>query len=240
MPPIFPYTVGTARDERSLFKVGSSSVLHMSHLVLLGDSIFDNGAYTGGGPEVLAQVRRHLPQGWRSTLLAVDGSTTKDIDGQLQRLPSDATHLVLSVGGNDALGRSDILATRATTTAESLSLLHGVIRKFEASYRSMLEACVGRKLPLLVCTIYNGNFPDRHYQECVTVALCAFNDVIIRAAVERNLEILDLRSVCSSAGDYANTIEPSSRGGEKIAAAMVEVVTQRKQLLNAARLYAPR
>lgn len=29
----------------------------MNHLVLLGDSIFDNAAYTSGAPDVVHQVR---------------------------------------------------------------------------------------------------------------------------------------------------------------------------------------
>ena len=37
------------------------------------------------------------------TLLAVDGDTARDVDAQRQRLPADATHLIVSVGGNDAL-----------------------------------------------------------------------------------------------------------------------------------------
>ena len=48
----------------------------MPHLVLIGDSIFDNAAYTGGGPDVVSQVRGLLAPGWEATLLAVDGSTT--------------------------------------------------------------------------------------------------------------------------------------------------------------------
>jgi hypothetical protein len=41
----------------------------MSHLVLLGDSIFDNAAYTGGAPDVVHQVRQRLPEGWRAEVL---------------------------------------------------------------------------------------------------------------------------------------------------------------------------
>ena len=48
----------------------------MPHLVLLGDSIFDNAAYTAGGPDVVTQLRAQLPPGWSATLAAVDGSHT--------------------------------------------------------------------------------------------------------------------------------------------------------------------
>jgi hypothetical protein len=35
----------------------------MNHLVLLGDSILDNGAYTTGGPPVITHVQRQIPEG---------------------------------------------------------------------------------------------------------------------------------------------------------------------------------
>ena len=93
----------------------------MSHLVLLGDSVFDNVAYVGAGaPDVVRQVRQRLPHGSRATLLAVDGSTTGSVREQLRRLPSDATHLVVSVGGNDALGSGDFLAAPAGSAGEAL------------------------------------------------------------------------------------------------------------------------
>ena len=76
--------------------------------MLLGDSIFDNAAYlTAGAPDVVRQVRRQLPHRWEATLAAVDGSRTKDVREQLWRLPAEATYLVVSAGGNDALDSSD-------------------------------------------------------------------------------------------------------------------------------------
>jgi hypothetical protein len=42
----------------------------MGYVILLGDSVFDNAAYVGGGPDVIAQLREQLPAGWRATLSA--------------------------------------------------------------------------------------------------------------------------------------------------------------------------
>lgn len=90
----------------------------MGHIVLLGDSIFDNGVYVPGEPDVVRQLQGVLPQGWRASLLAVDGAVTRSVASQLQRLPGDATHLVLSVGGNDALGESHILGAPVRLVGE--------------------------------------------------------------------------------------------------------------------------
>ena len=66
-------------------------------MVLLWRSIFDNAAYVEGGPGVISQRRDELP-GWKGTLLAVDGDTLSGVGRQLQQLPADATHLVVSAG----------------------------------------------------------------------------------------------------------------------------------------------
>ena len=100
-------------------------------IVLLGDSIFDNGIHTGGEPDVLSHLRSLLPAGWEAALLAVDGSTTADLPDQLGRLPTEASHLVVSIGGNDVLGDYDLLTLPARSVSQALALL------FEARYRVM-------------------------------------------------------------------------------------------------------
>jgi lysophospholipase L1-like esterase len=198
----------------------------MPHLVLLGDSIFDNAAYTRGGPDVVTQLRRLLPSGWGATLLATDGDRTEDVDQQLAKLPTDASHLILSVGGNDALAHGDLLTRSAKSVPEVLGLLAEAAGAFEQRYRRLIGRLLNRKLPLTVCTIYNGNFPDPFFQRVATTALCVFNDAIVRAGLEHKLEIIDLRLVCTEPADYANPIEPSSVGGAKIARAILEAITE--------------
>jgi|SRR5215470_8983960 len=209
----------------------------MTHIVLLGDSIFDNASYTRGGPDVTAQVREILPKGWKASLLAVDGSVTLNVPDQLLRLPHDATHLMLSVGGNDVLMKSDILHTPVRSTSEALTMLADVAGRFEENYRFAVDACLRRKLPLALCTIYNGCFDDGALQRTITTALKVFNDTILRVGFEFCLPIIDLRYICASAADFANPIEPSSLGGAKIARAIVNVVSRSGDEALAARVF---
>lgn len=192
----------------------------MSHVVLLGDSIFDNAAYTRGGPAVIDQVTRRLPSDWRATLAAVDGATTSDIPRQMRTLAHDATHLVLSVGGNDALRHAGILDMRVTSGRAAFAALAQAVQMFARSYDEALAACLRPRLPLVLCTIYNGNFPGEE-AAAIAVALNSFNDAIISGAIRHRLSVLELRLICSQPEDYANPIEPSSTGGEKIARAIV-------------------
>jgi len=196
----------------------------MSHIVLLGDSIFDNAAYVRAGPDVVRQLRAVLPQGWRATLLAVDGATTSGVDAQLRRLPADATRLVVSVGGNDALSASHLLYASAGTVADALGLLAAAQDSFEESYRAMLAGVLAAGLPTALCTIYDtpSSSPDHRI---VKAALALFNDRIIRAAFSNGLPLIDLRLICSDDEDYANPIEPSARGGEKMARAIARLAS---------------
>jgi len=197
----------------------------MPHLVLLGDSVFDNGAYTDGGPDVVTQLRGLLPPGWRASLAAVDGTQSNEVAEQLARLPADATHLALSVGGNDALMASGLLDEPVYSSADALRLIAAEVHAFEQRYRSAVGACLARGLPLTLCTVYHGAFPDADYQARVIVALAVFNDVVVRTALVYGLDVVDLRAVCDSPQDYFNPIEPSSIGGAKIARAVAAVAT---------------
>jgi hypothetical protein len=196
----------------------------MTHVVLLGDSIFDNGAYTSGGPDIVTQLRSLVPASWTATLLAVDGARVDDVTRQVERLPSEASHLVLSVGGNDALAHSELLEGPAASAPQLLGFLADAAESFERRYRRLVHRLLERELPLTVCTIYNGNFPDPGFQRLVSTALCIFNDPILRIACERRLIVIDLRLVCNEAADYANPIEPSSTGGGKIAGAILRAL----------------
>ena len=189
------------------------------HLVLLGDSIFDNASYTAGGPDVVGQLRTVWPA-VRATLLAVDGATCDEVGEQLARLPDDATHLILSAGGNDAIMSSDVLLYPASTVGEGVYLLAEAASAFEKRHARLLDAVQAKGLPLVVGTIYNPRFPDALQQTVSVAALCLFNDAIIRSAAKRGLPVLDLRAICTEHDDYANDIEPSSKGALKIAHAI--------------------
>ncbi len=198
----------------------------MGHIILLGDSVFDNSRYVLPEPDVASQLQELLPAGWKASLLAVDGSVTDDVAGQLRELPAEATYLVLSAGGNDLLCSADeILQTPAASSSKAFLPLARLMDAFDSSYRRMVQACLKQNLPLVVCTIYNGNFADQEFRTMARVAVAAFNDVILRLALEKSLPVIDLRLVCALPEDYANPIEPSAIGGEKIAQAIWRTIS---------------
>lgn len=202
----------------------------MNHIVLLGDSIFDNGVYVSGGPSVIDHLRGGLPPGWKGSLLAVDGAVTEDVARQVARLPVDATHLAVSVGGNDALQSVGvILSTHATSFAGAVAELAGIRSEFESDYRRMLAGVLERNLPTVVCTVYD-SVPG--LEPAAKAGLSLFNDVILREAFRNRLPVLDLRLICSEATDYAkiSPIEPSVVGGGKIARTILRAILEPSRL----------
>ncbi len=198
----------------------------MGHVALFGDSIFDNAAYVAGGPDVRAQVQACLPHGWRATLLAVGGSRTPDVLTQLQQLPADASHLVISAGGNDALDHLDFLSAPADSVTDVLESLAAMAEAFECAYHRMVQAALQHALPTALCTIYYPCFPVPIVQRLAITALTVFNDVIIREAFRAGVPLLDLRLICTDEADYANAIEPSVAGGAKIASVIARAVRE--------------
>lgn len=198
----------------------------MQHIILLGDSILDNAAYVPFNSDVINILRNRLPDGWKATLLARDGSMINDIIYQLTQLPEDASFLVLSVGGNDALSHADILSERANSVSEVLLQLADMQDEFRNNYRTMLKNVRSYKLPTLICTIYYPRFPDPYIQKMSKLALSIFNDCIISEALASRSRLIDLRIIFDEDKDYATPIEPSEQGGEKLADAILEKIKE--------------
>ncbi len=196
----------------------------MSHIILFGDSTLDNAAYVAGGPAVIDQVRGRLPEGWRATLLALDGSRIEDVHRQLDRLPADASHLALSIGGNDLLAAASVLGRPAGTVALGVLMLADIRDRFASDYASLLRAVAASGLPTVVCTVYEPPFPDATLRRAAASALSLFDDAIVRAARVAGVPVLEMRAICSDDADFANPIEPSAVGGEKIARSLLDVL----------------
>ena len=195
----------------------------MSHVTLVGDSVFDNLVYVKPEPDVQQQLRDVLPDGWKVTLGAIDGSVTDDVSEQLERLPKNVSHIVVSVGGNDGLQSLGILFEEVSSVAEGLGLLSKVVARFQKAYRQMLEELVATNIPATVCTIYRPQF-EPSLQQVSLMALSLFNDVILTEAMRMHLPVLDLRQIMDEDSDYANPIEPSAHGGGKMAKAISQIV----------------
>ena len=212
------------------------------HIVLAGDSIFDNGSYVPGQPDVAQQLRNQLGEDSNVTLLAIDGDVTKDVHNQLTQLPEDTSHLFISVGGNDALGQLHIFTDPVSSVGEGFLKFSRVQTTFQQEYKAMLENALSLNIPTTICTIYKPCFyhPDMSrvesyvgngvsntdLQNVSVTALTAFNDVILQEAVTKGIPVMDLRVMYDNVADYANPIEPSTIGGQKMVSVMESIINK--------------
>ena len=198
---------------------------NLGHVVLLGDSIFDNENYVDGHPDVAQRLHSMLGEDYKVTLLASDGATTGSLGWQVEGLPGDATHLVLSIGGNDANGEWKILRNEELRTARDvLDDVSYMGELFAVKYWDAVVPLLGLGIPVTICTIYDCDFPE-DVKYPARAALAMFNDAILRFAFQNNLDVLDLRTVCTEPSDYVLAIEPSAVGGAKIARAISQKIT---------------
>jgi GDSL-like Lipase/Acylhydrolase family len=194
-------------------------------IILLGDSIIDNGAYVRSGePDVAQQLEMLLP---RHTVVkrAVDGSTCADVLGWQVGDLHDADRMILSAGGNDALEHIDLLEGVIDACAKDVLVrLWSIREEFRRSYAALLDCLALTRRPVLVLTVYNpcfrGHGFDAAYQQAAESAVSIINDVIQQEGRRHSFDILELRTLFHDRADYANPIEPSAIGGAKLAKCM--------------------
>ncbi|NNJ28015.1 SGNH/GDSL hydrolase family protein [Alienimonas chondri] len=210
-------------------------------VVLLGDSVFDNGGYVAGGKSTgdhLEEVMAEAGDEWSAVLMAKDGAVVEDVPGQFKAGELENAYAVLSAGGNDALRSASILTKPVSIATEVFNELADLREAFEERYdaavAAVVEAAQGR---LAVCTIYDPNYDEPRRQRPATAALPAFNDIITRVAVRRGLPVIDLRTAFVAPDDYANPIEPSVAGGLKLAELIRRVVTTHDFASGGSRFY---
>ena len=170
------------------------------HIILAGDSIFDNSSYVKSGePDVTTQLQENLNKGDTVSLLAVDVHVISDVNVQLRNLPNDTTHLVISVGGNNAMRKLNELSRATRNIGDGFLTFHDFRESFESGYIEMLTNALSFNIPTTLCTIYHPCFNhsdmervsdymshdvnNETLQKMAMTALPIFNDIIFRTLI---------------------------------------------------------
>lgn len=191
----------------------------MKSIALLGDGLLDNELYSEGAPSIAQYLRDLSPLDWQVALLANEGTSIVMVAQQLTKLPDSTAHIVLSMGGFDALNNLDMLDLPITSTAQGLDLFAERLEWFQDAYATTLDQVLALGIPTTVCTIYNGKLGSKEAGRA-RLALMMFNGAILRHAVVRGLDVIEMRQLCSEPEDFATPIAASGRGGRKIATAI--------------------
>lgn len=160
----------------------------------------------------------------RATLLAVSGSRLADVERQASRSPADATHLIMSAGGNDILDLGRRLRSETGGMLQRIGRMSGMLGEFRQRYRAACKLVAARGRPAALCTIYEPPFGDPLLRQLGSAALHVVNAAIESEARACGLHVIDLRAICREPADFFDPIHPSSHGADKISAVLARWV----------------
>jgi lysophospholipase L1-like esterase len=145
------------------------------------------------------------------------------VPAQAQHLPRDVDLAVLSVGGNDAMEHVDLLQQPAQSSGQTLDALTAMADEFAANYDRVAKSVRDRAPRLVLTTIYEPPLVGKNTASRARVLLTLLNDHVLRTAYRLGMDVLDLRAICTSPGDFSLQIQPSAAGAAKIAKAIAAV-----------------
>ena len=201
----------------------------MNRVVLFGDSIIDNKTYVSHGE---FSVLEHLENisNYEYIQVAYDGHTTFDVQNKQLHLSTieKPSHIVLSVGGNDLLQNLSYLSNGPMSNVNDAitGIQQHIFEPLEQRFETIIEELSSQRANLLICTVYEGDLGRtdefKDVLDSSKIMVSSLNDIVYKTAKKYKADVLELREIFISSDDYANPIEPSHIGGEKLAKSIVE------------------
>tara|TARA_B100000575_G_C23131272_1_gene656241 strand:- start:247 stop:867 length:621 start_codon:yes stop_codon:yes gene_type:complete len=201
----------------------------MNRVVLFGDSIIDNKTYVSHGE---FSVLEHLENisNYEYIQVAYDGHTTFDVQNKQLHLSTieKPSHIVLSVGGNDLLQNLSYLSNGPISNVNEAitGIQQHIFEPLEQRFETIIEELSSQRANLLICTVYEGDLGRtdefKDVLDSSKIMVSSLNDIVYKTAKKYKADVLELREIFISSDDYANPIEPSHIGGEKLAKSIVE------------------
>ena len=214
------------REEKQLKRTKRLGSIKKHYVSLLGDSIIDNKVYVGDS-ELSVTEHLHHNSSSNFTMIAVDGDTTEEVlENQLDILKEPVSHIVLSIGGNDLLQNLHLLQDETSGMKFALEKSSELIGEIQENYTKILEHLSQYDAKVLLCTVYEGDLKSdlmlAQFDKAGQVMLKMHNDTVYYLASKFDVDVLELRNIFTNKEDYANPIEPSHIGGEKLAKAIIQ------------------
>jgi len=189
----------------------------MSTIVLLGDSSFNTVKFAPPGASILELLRARLPEGVKAVSRALDGNGILDVYSQANKLPSEASHLFVSVGLADAMKHEGIFFKKNINAVALFEQLFLIREGFRDKYEGMVRILLNLRLPLAISTLYAPAPPNPNMRQALSAGMTVFNDAILDVARKHGLPVLDMNALVRAPGDYADPMHPSAAAGARIA-----------------------
>ena len=189
-------------------------------IVLLGDSILKNNSYVPDGKAVDNIIEeRSLKNDINIELysLAENNSKIVDVYSQINKIPlsinNKSTTIFLSSGGNDIL--SFYVDQHGDTTDT------GFLNTMLAAYKKMIKS-IQTRMDLCQIVLLDVYYPTSNQFAQYKPILEKWDTLIADYARENSLGLLQISQVVTSDDDFTLGIEPSEKGGQKIAQSILD------------------
>ena len=183
------------------------SSINKKNIILLGDSILNNSNYVNPGESVSDIIKS---KGRKVINVAVDNSKIKDINKQLNRIPSSYnksnTYIFLSVGGND------ILNLPSQNDEQINELFKEYLKNIKA---------IKNKFPKSKIIALNIYHPPSSYYKIYYKSIDSWNKLLNQNTFD-GYNVLNIDEIIKTNNDLVNEIEPSKQGSTKIANAIMK------------------
>ena len=185
-----------------------------TNIILLGDSILDNHLYVPKGKTVEDFLQRSLDNPYIKIYnFAEDNSTIEDVlNNQVKLIPdilnSSSTIIFLSIGGNDIINKF-IIHSKMRNDDPTF-----VLQTLFIKYKNLLDT-IHQKLKKTSLVLLDIYYPTNPLFHKYIPVLQKWNELL-----EKNIttnRIIPISKNVRESSDFTNNIEPSEKGGEKIA-----------------------
>ena len=182
-----------------------------NNIVLLGDSILKNNSYVKNGQSIEDILREK--KGDNLYCLALNNSTIVDVYSQIDNIPlelnNENTIIFLSSGGNDIL--SQYVDKRDSDVSDS-QVLNVIFIAYKKMVKSLQTKMNQSKIVLI--DIY---YPTSNQFSQYKPIIQEWNNMLEKCAREKSFGLIQISKNVTESDDFTLSIEPSEKGGEKIA-----------------------
>ena len=212
---LFIFAVSYWNTYCSSFIESFSSNKSSRAIVLLGDSILKNNSYVPNGKAVdniLEERSLKNDKNIELYSLAENNSKIVDVYSQINKMPLDinikSTTIFLSSGGNDILS---FYVDQHGDTSDT-----GFLNTMLAAYKKLVKS-IQTRMDLCQIVLLDIYYPTSNQFAQYKPILEQWNSLIADYARENSFGLLQISQSVTSNDDFTLGIEPSEKGGEKIA-----------------------
>jgi hypothetical protein len=217
---LFIFAVSYWNTYCSSFIESFSSNSSNQSIVLLGDSILKNNSYVSNGKAVDNILQeRSLKNDKNIELysLAENNSKIVDVYSQINKIPlsinNKSTTIFLSSGGNDILS---FYVDQNGDTSDT-----GFLNTMLAAYKKLVKA-IQTRVDLCQIVLLDVYYPTSNQFAQYKPILEKWNSLIADYARENSFGLLQISQIVTSNDDFTLGIEPSEKGGQKIAQSILD------------------